>query len=200
MKTKEIRVTTNGEGMDEALAESEKAGISCGLSRKELLRLRLLSEELFGTMRSVTGNVSAYYWIEYDKKDFRIHLKSNVKITQKMYSELVDISTNGRNEAVRGFMGSIKNMIAVMLMPHNSKAYDASVGVMSLGSSASTYAGSGAFSWSMNQYRSELEAADPAEAEIACDELEKSIVANLSDEVTVNIAGTSVEITIFKSF
>ena len=34
----------------------------------------------------------------------------------------------------------------------------------------------------------------------ARDELEKSIVANLADEVKVNIVNSNVEVTIFKSF
>ena len=39
-----------------------------------------------------------------------------------------------------------------------------------------------------------------ADADEAWDELEKSIVANLADEVTVNIVGNAVKIVITKTF
>ena len=41
---------------------------------------------------------------------------------------------------------------------------------------------------------------DNDDANEAKDELERSIVANLADEVKVNIVNSNVEVTIFKSF
>ena len=46
MKTETIHVTSLGLGMDEALAVTEKTGLASGLEKKQILRLRLLAEEL----------------------------------------------------------------------------------------------------------------------------------------------------------
>ena len=202
MKTTKITVNTHGDGMERALQESEKTGISCGLSPKELLRLRLLSEELFGMIRSITGNTQADYWLEYQNRHFSIHLQLSVRMTQDLYTELVDVSTSGKNVAVKGFMGNIKNMIAVMLLPQNVNLLGSSLGLMSLGGSASQYNGSEAYNWSMSRYKAGLEDDDTEtdDKENASDELEKSIIASLSDEITVSIVGSRVEITIFKTF
>ncbi len=58
------------------------------------------------------------------------------------------------------------------------------------------------YSWSMSTYVSRVRSrlGELAEADEAWDELEKSIVANLADEVTVNIVGNAVEIVITKTF
>ena len=62
-----------------------------------------------------------------------------------------------------------------------------------------------AYMWSMQQYKESLdELDDPDDAEIntgeAWDELEKSIVAQIADEVKVRVVGSDVEIIIFKDF
>ena len=58
------------------------------------------------------------------------------------------------------------------------------------------------YSWSMSTYVSRVRSrlGELAEADEAWDELEKSIVANLADEVTVNIVGNAVKIVITKAF
>ena len=45
-----------------------------------------------------------------------------------------------------------------------------------------------------------IEKAETIQVEAAKDELEKSIVANLADDVTVHIVNSDVEIAIYKSF
>ena len=203
MKTQEIIVTKQGIGMNEALDESEKAGIQIGLSDKELLRLRLLSEELFCMVRSIAGDVDAAYWLEYEGKSFSIHLKSEVKLTKEMYDELVEVSTKGKNSAVRGFMENIKNMIFVFMLPRKMDYYNKLSDMISLGSYGSDFANSTAYNWSMSRYRMGLNNSgdyDNDDIANARDDLEVSIVANLSDEITVSIVENCVEIIIFKAF
>ena len=55
-----------------------------------------------------------------------------------------------------------------------------------------------AVSWSMKKYRAsiELEMAENAKAREEWDELEKSIVANIADEVSIAIRGSEVEMTV----
>ena len=72
------------------------------------------------------------------------------------------------------------------------------LGLMSLGCQAGSYAGS--YSWSMSTYVASIEKAEAVQVEAAKDELEKSIVANLADDVTVHIVNSDVEIAIYKSF
>ncbi len=69
--------------------------------------------------------------------------------------------------------------------------------MMNLGVTGST----AACVWSMQQYKTQMEAIlDLPEAREAWDELEKSIVAKLADEVSVFIRGGGVELVIDKAF
>ena len=55
------------------------------------------------------------------------------------------------------------------------------------------------YSWSMQKYKSEIDAVRSEESE-AWDELEKSIIANIADEVSVGVTKNSVELIVQKKF
>ncbi|MBO7665966.1 MAG: hypothetical protein J6S70_00900, partial [Clostridia bacterium] len=74
MESTVIEVTSKGGGISEALSLTEKLGIESGIRKKSVIHLRLLAEELFGMLRSIAGDVSANYWIEYNGPDFELHL------------------------------------------------------------------------------------------------------------------------------
>ena len=190
MKTARIKVTTRGEGMEEALAATEKLGTDSGLAHKEQLRLRLLAEELIGLMRGVAGSVEACYQAEQEERRFRLCLSADVTLDQEMRKQLLAASSNGKNAAARGFMGKLREMVAIVVLPKSQ------------GSPRGYVSGADTYNWSMSTYMSEVKSkrGENAEADEAWDELEKSIVANLADEVTVQIVGHNAEITITKAF
>ena len=208
MRAAEITVTSQGEGMREALEETEKLGTACGLAPKEVLRLRLLAEELFGMVRSIVGEEEAVYRIEADGKRFELRLSADVWMTQELKKQLVSVSSQGKNAASAGFMGKLRDMIATALLPKEnglSLLSGFSMGCMSMagsGGPAAQAASADAFYWSMNRYKQAIDEtrAENSESEAAWDELEKSIVANLADEVTVLIRGSRTEIRIQKTF
>ena len=78
---------------------------------------------------------------------------------------------------------------------------DCPFSVMSMGS-PSVYRSGDTYAWTLKRYMSQVrsnQAQDEETAE-AWDELEKSIVANLADDVSVKIEGSNVEIAITKAF
>ena len=198
MKTQEFIVTGEGRGIQNALLETEKVGADSRLTRKEVLQLRLLAEELFGLMRGVTGNVEGHYFVEHAVKDFSLHLRAKVSLSQEMRKELLKVSSSGKNAAAKGVMGKIRDMIGVLLLPRDDQDVAYAEQVMW----ASINEEDGAYDWSLIKYREEtrLIQNDSAKAAEAWDELEKSIVANIADEVRISIKGSDVEIVIDKSF
>ena len=209
MEQKEFIVTSRGEGMQEALAATEKLGADSGLGRKENLRLRLLAEELFGMVRSIVGDMEARYWVEQEGKSFEMHLKSEVKLTQETRRQLIAVSTQGENAAARGFMGKIRDMIAAALLPKDSGGASLlsglSMGLVSAAGNSSPsaqQAAADAFRWSMKQYKDAVdsERSESEDARSAWDELERSIVASIADDIGVSVTGSTVEITITKAF
>ena len=73
--------------------------------------------------------------------------------------------------------------------------------------SAAAYSAGGAIDeaaavWTMSGYTNEIRKNidKSSEAREAWDELEKSIVANIADDIKVSIAGKKAEITVYKAF
>ena len=196
MKTSEFKVTGQGTGIKEALDATEKLGADSGLGEKEILRLRLLGEELFGLVRGITGELEAVYQASREDRCFDLRLWADVKLDQEMRKQLIAVSFSGENAAVKGFMGRIKEMIAVSLLPADAGPSLLSMGFMSMGSPGGYRAEAGC-DWTMKRYKEKL---GDAPEDDAWDELEKSIVANLADDVSVSVQGSHVEITISKLF
>jgi hypothetical protein len=203
MKTEIITISPNGTGADKALELTEKTGAYCALDHKSSLRLRLLSAAIIALTRTFTNEPIGEFWLETKDEVVEIHLKTDIPMDLKTKKEIISVSSSGKNSAAKGLMGRIREMIADAALPDDpeTKAMtDQALGLMALGCQMGTYSGS--YSWSMSTYVASLEKAYDVqtEAKDAKDELEKSIVANLADDVTVHIINSTVEITVYKSF
>ena len=201
MKTKKIFVNSKELGMKDALAMTEGLGMEQELEVKQLRRLILLAEELFGMLRSISGVLEADYWVEYEGKSFEIHLKSNVELNDDLRKAFLAVSSSGENSAAKGFMGRLKVLIAEALFANGDQSSPMLLSGLSMGlmSMASPTAGgrSMSYMWSLRKFEDESKKDTENET---WDELEKSIVANIADDVSVKIVGTNVEIIVNKAF
>lgn len=202
MKTRKITITNQEIGFKEALDMTEELGGNQGLNKKENLRLRLLTEELIGMVRGVTEEASADYWVEQNDHHYVLHLEADVKLNRKMREQILTMSSSGENVAAKGFMGKLKEMVAVAFLPDeygNTLLSDFSLGLMSMASNTgpqAQQASAKAFNWSLQRYKAAVE-------EGISDnkfELEHSIVASLADDVVVSVTGSHVEVMIDKTF
>ena len=117
------------------------------------------------------------------------------------------MSTSGQNASSRGFMGRLGDMVS-RAMYNFSKAIDLygaetmRYGVVGTGGIDTPSVYDMTPVWSLKQYRAGLEEQreDSDDASEAWDELEKSIVANLADDVVVGVKGDRVELVIVKKF
>ena len=201
MKTSLMTVKSSGGGMSEALAVTENIGTEMGLDKKSVLRTRLLAEELFGMLRGIAGDVEATYWLEAEDKQIEMHMKADVKMTDDMKEQFLAASSSGKNYAAKGFMGKLKVMIADVLLSMKEMAPYSMVKTVSYDPTGGV-GGETVSVWSMMAYKDEVRKQMTAskEARDAWDELEKSIVANIADDVKVKIVGKNVEIIVYKTF
>ncbi len=202
MKTDVIKILPSGEGVDKALLETEKAAAYCGLGSKPALRLRLLAEEMTGMLRTIVGEGEYLYWIESNGNEFTLHLRTEVQVDREAYDELIKAASSGRNDAAKGFMGRVRDMF--LRMSHTGAFAPNEFGcayVDPCGCDPTLYYPTAALyeGWSMKAYREQLEEHRDERPE-QWDELEKSITANLADEVKVFIRGNSVELIVEKKF
>ena len=76
MLSNTITLTNAGDGMDLALLEAEKAATAASLPREKMLGLRLIAEEMMAMLRSVTGELKAKFWLEWEAQRFVLHLSA----------------------------------------------------------------------------------------------------------------------------
>ena len=205
MKTDVIGIRPSGEGMTEALRQTELAAAYRGLGHKESLRLRLLGEEMMSMLRTIVGEGHSSFWVEAEGTKFSLHLVMGTRMNADMREELLKTSTTGRNAAATGFMGRVRDIFTQLSEPDGegispveygfsyvdvTSFDDASLGVTTHGMT---------YGWSMKAYKSAV-AEHREEEQDKWDELEKSITARLADEIRIFIRGNAVELVIEKAF
>ena len=198
MKTDVIRVSSKGNQIEKALGQIEKIAAYKELTPKNTLHLRLLTEEMMGMMRSITGETEGEFWVEDQDGEYQLHLRVRTRLNADEREQLLAASSSGRNELAKGLMGRIRDffdwgsdedlgpmtsslMLPDMYVHSSSPALD--------------------MEWSMVRYESALSsriAQNDAAAKEAWDELEKSVVKHVADDVKVSIRNGVVEMTILK--
>ncbi len=203
MRSDTVRITNDGAGIPAALAQAEAVAACKNLAKKDGVRLRLLAEEMTGMFRAVAGKAEADFWIEDDQKGvYTLHLTSGIALDAAAKEKLLSVSTTGENAAEKTFMGKMR-----ALFTRAAGAVDTVYGVYDTGwyipnpgaAAMSNMAELEAERWSLNQYRASLEQKKKEKAE-EWDELEKSVVANLADEVEIFLRGRRAEMVITKKF
>ncbi len=198
MKTDVIAVSSSGNGMKAALLQAEKVVAYKELTGKNALHLRLLAEEMMGMMRSITGTKDGSFWIEDEEGEYQLHLRVRTLLNSEKREQLLSVSSSGKNESAKGLMGRLRDFFdwgsdedlaaysGPLLMPD---MYEHSSAPMM------------DWEWTMSRYESELStrmAQDDQAAREAWDELEKSVVKHVADDIRVSIRNGVVEMTIIK--
>ncbi len=184
--------------MKEALAQAEKVAAYKELNSKNALHLRLLAEEMLAMMRSITGETDGLFWIDVKDNDYQLHLQTVTRMNSTKRSQLIAASTTGENESAKGFMGRLREMF--------DRSADQDVIAFSnpllmsgaLDSSSTPVLD---WEWSMSRYEENLASmidSNNDNAREAWDELEKSVVHSVADEVRVSIKGQQAEMIIYK--
>ena len=191
MKTDVIVISNDGNNMEAVLGQVDALAASQALSQENALHLRLLAEETLALMRAITGEVDGEFWIEYRENVYELHLKVETLIDEDEREKLLSASTTGRNEATQGFRGKLR----AFFQP------SADVPVFASGFAGGAPQMYGDYVWSMEDYREQLRQYREQNAEgshEAWDELEKSVLSRVADDVRVSILGRTVEMTIVK--
>ena len=197
MKTDVVVVSTNGAGMEEALNQAEKIGEYKNLSSKSTLHLRLLAEELMGLMRSITGEKSGQFWIEDDAGTYMLHLLVDTRMNTVKREKLLNTSTSGKNAYAKGIMGRLRDffdrnadqdVVAFTNPIMMSGVYDNAQDILH------------DVEWSMVKYREDIYSTKDENAEHAAawDELEKSVITHVADEIKVFIHNQQAEMVVYK--
>ena len=207
MITDIIKIDSEGAGLEQALKETERFCAYQQLNEKETRRMRLLSEETILMLRELATHFSGEFWLESEQEKCSLAVDVHTLMTDQNRQELLGVSTSGKNLLRKGIMGKIGAFFDLGL---SQAAYlPGSAGMMDYGmlSTELAYAAdpvvAGGLMWSLQLYRDRINAeadqSDSPELGEALDELERSIVANLSDDVQVGIRGGRVKMIVSRT-
>ena len=189
MKSDVIKVSSREDRTDLVLDQAARMASIQKLSEKSALYLRLLSEEMMCMMRAIAGDVDGEFWIENKGPSYELHLRCNIFMDDRRRQMLLSASSSGKNEAERGFMGKLR----AFFEPTED------LPLLSYFNADGTYSD---MVWSMRSYQKMLRQCvdqNREGAEEAWDELEKSVVSHLADDVRVGIRGSEAEMTVFRN-
>lgn len=186
------------ESLKKVLSETEKTAVYAALDKKQSGRLRLLAEELVEMLPSLLAFTAGEFWIDCKGTNFELHttLTPNNSLTSEKRDELLKVSSSGKNAAATGIMAKIRLAATFMLIDYEKNVAEmpATAAFYHDGMGANPYFPIS--SWSLENYRAKAK----SEQGEKWDELEKSIIANIADDVLVGVEGKKVEIIVKKSF
>lgn len=203
MVTNKVYVNNKGVGREESLKEIEHFSDNLQLSRKSRLHLRLLTEEMLGMAAQIGGAFDAEFWAENEDKTCRLSLEAEIeKMSLQKREELLRSSTSGKNAAYSGIMDRVREQMEIYALMMEEGVEDSigiDYGVENLIGSAEGLSPKSPREWKLSEYKGSLSRQNDSERIAAWDELERSIVANIADDVSVGVKGETVMLVITKT-
>lgn len=207
MKSIVIFLNNEGIGTAEALKTVDNYCNCQDYCKKETLQTRLLAEELLGMMKGIIGGKEKFeadFWIEGAGKQCELHVAARTRIDSETREELLAVSNSGENIAARGVMGKIRQVVEGCLNGFEEANQFSAAGGALMYPHAGIYSGAMGCMvpvqiWSLQDYIDTVEKTKETDSE-PWDELEKSIVAKLADDVLVGVQNKKVKIIVKKNF
>lgn len=189
----------NGTGDLEAiLKESQKVAAYNDLTHKQALQLRLLCEELDGMLPKIIDDFEGDFWIEFTDDVCKVNASVKFEeFTVEKKQALINVAKNKKNAAAVGLAGKIRSEIENIFLNEDS----VQLGTIPSGSLylATGYSEGVDFSyvWSLEQYKNSVKKEEQDEI---WDELEKSMLVSVADDIIVGVRGKQANIIVVKKF
>ena len=197
MRSNVCRIENGTKDLTLILKESEKVAVYNELNHKQTMQLRLLCEEADGMLPKVVDKFNGDFWIEFEKGVCKIYISFAIKeFTTEKKDGLVDISTSKRNAAAHGVVGKMRSALENLFLDvETTHGFDVSESAYY----PTDFRDCTDYSsvWSLDRYRSTVRREEQTEA---WDELEKSVIASLADDIIVGVKGQRADIIIVKKF
>ena len=198
MRSNVCKIEKGTRDLEAILKESERVAEYNGLDHKQALQLRLLCEEIDGMLPNVIDDFDGELWIDFEDGVCKLNVSIQIpELNAEKKEKLIGIAKNKKNASAVGIVGKIRDAIENFLLDEDrTGAFAWSTETVGLGvgfPDGANYA----YLWRLQEYRSTVKKETEAEA---WDELEKSVIASVADDVIVGVKGKRAEVIIIKNF
>lgn len=198
MKSNVCKIENGTRDLEAILKESERVAEYNGLSHKQALQLRLLCEEIDGMLPNIVDDFEGELWIDFEDGVCKVNVSVQLpEVNADKKAELISIAKDQKNAAAVGIVGKIRNAIENFLLDEDMMT---AVTISTRPYSLATGYSDGVdydYLWRLEEYRKSVKKEEQVEA---WDELEKSVIASVADDVIVGVRGKRAEIVIMKKF
>jgi hypothetical protein len=176
MQSEHIRIGNVERDLDGAYKLLDEYIAAVKLEGKNALRLRLLTEEILRLAKAILDETTLELWFEGDSKLTHILLNADNDLDSRKQKELLSVSKTGENAADRGFF---KQLIKAFLIEDPTER-----------------------EWSLKDYKRKIlkKRKEDKYSQEAWDDLERSLVANLADDIEVSIYKDKIKMVVTKDF
>ena len=206
MVSEKFMVNSDAERMAAARYATESFAWQAKLDRRDALRLDLLVEETLGMVKNMLDDFYGQIWFVSEGRTCEIHFEVTADMNMDRKEALLSVSSTGKNAAAKGFMARLGDVIsaAVHNLGETIDAYGRETMQYGIVNTTGMMVSNAEMVpiWTLQTYRQDLNQAKDADdaADEAWDELEKSIVARLADDIVVGVKGDRIDMIITKKF
>jgi hypothetical protein len=194
MKSNICKIEKGNKDLEAIFKESKKVAEYNGLTHKQALQLRLLCEEIDGMLPNIIDDFEGTLWIDFEDGICNVNVSIQMpKFDVDKKEELINLAKNKKNASAVGILGRIRSVVEDFFLDEDTlRACAVSSGSFNVsgGMDYSSY-------WSLTQYKENVKKEND---EAAWDELEKSVISSVADDVIVGVKGKQVDIVIVKKF
>ena len=192
MKSEVVTITNDPSSLETVLQVAEKVAGYNKLDAPSVERLRLLSEELYKMLPELLDIGTGSFWIETEGNRFALHAQVEAEKFSFLDSEgLLSLSTSGKNESTKSFLNKIAYMVRGMM----SGAVD---NMMESGNyGEGMYTIDGGHAMLPNRWAGHNADQDQSDQ---WDELERTLLEEIADEIKVGVMGRDVNVIVEKEF
>ena len=207
MRSDIITISSDLSGRDAAMKAAERFAAYHSLTGRDAMHIRLLTEETVCLVHGILDDFSGTFWLESDETNDGLHcricLSADKHVNKAQEDMILSVSTSGKNESSKGILGKLREIVRSSIQEGSEEdsrfMRNMTDAWWNMGASESSLASADPSYWSLQRYRQNLSgSADERKEE--WDELEKSIIAKLADEVKVWLKTDSTDVVIEKSF
>lgn len=207
--TEQIFVNNDEDKLNSVYEKVDESIEKLQLDKKKALHVKLLFEETISMVKAITEDFTAIVWAEKYDDECWIRFLGKTKMDIDKKTDLMSVSSSGKNAYAVGFMGKMRDMVETGLLSYdgvmklqqkfNGMGMNVSGTYLdtSIATNPSAYSG---FMWTMEDYKQSLKKGDgEPETTAYWDELEKSIVASIAKDVVVGVEKNQIEMAIIIS-
>lgn len=153
--------------------------------------IRLLTEEAYSMFYELLEAEKLNFSLEKENSKFTITIQTSAWTNEETKDQFLKISSSGKNDAYKGIKGFFKSIIDSLIL-----GASVSDGCSRAEFGYDEYDFSKMYRWQLSEY---IERAPVEKVKAKWDELEKSIIMNFADDISISIRDDVIEMVIVKN-